>query len=382
MNGVISPSTAASVADRVYDIRKTTNFNGVFHDDFLSNFKVTNTQIQGISGGLVNQLLNRSTGFALTAEGTSPLFNKHHIIGVRGTKFTSPSDWLTNANVGVTIGPKNLGVHAGFYKAFSSMRPAFNEYLTQHKPRCLHIVGHSLGGAIAELTAIWASERGIKTKLYTFGAPRVVLRDSIYSAAMDIDHYRVTHGADPVPCVPTWPFTHTVGEYQTAMNDGAFFNPSAHSMAKSAPGYVNTVAAYKDYKSMGSSLKTLHYKHTVLKYEQRQQASFSKRWQQIITDALLTFLKTTGQYAVIMAQAGLSVGLSFYDILARCLHESIKKSVEVAEELRGILGHMLVFVGNRTQAVTEMSAKFIRWVLGLMIKTLYTAAKHAIERVM
>lgn len=83
-----------------------------------------------------------------------------------------------------------------------------------------------------------------------------------------------------------------------------------------------------------------------------------------------------------MAQVRLSVGLSFYDILARCLHDSIKISVEVAEELRGILGHMLVFVGNRTQTVTEMSTKFIRWVLGLMIKTLYTTAKNAIERIM
>ncbi|WP_077339015.1 lipase family protein [Pseudocolwellia agarivorans] len=381
MNGVISPSTAASVADRVYDIRKSADINGVFHDDFLNNFKITNSQIQGISGGLVNQLLNRSTGFALTAEGTSPQFKKHHIIGVRGTKFSAPADWLTNLNVGVTLGPKNLAVHAGFHKAFSSMRPAFNQYITQHKPRCLHVVGHSLGGAIAELTAIWASESGIKTKLYTFGSPRVVLRDSVHRAAMNIEHYRVTHGADPVPCVPTWPFTHTVGEYQTAMNDGSFFAFSAHSMAKSAPGYINTVAAYKDYKSMGSSLKTMHYRHTVLKYEQRHNASFSKRWQQIITDALLTLLKTTGQYGFIAGQAALGVGLSFYDILARCLHESIVKSPEVAEELRGVLGHMLVFVGKRTQAVTEMSAKFIRWVLGLMIKTLYTAAKQAIDRV-
>ncbi|XPF93312.1 hypothetical protein ACM9HF_14950 [Colwellia sp. RE-S-Sl-9] len=119
----------------------------------------------------------------------------------------------------------------------------------------------------------------------------------------------------------------------------------------------------------------------MLKYEQRYNTSFSQRWQQIITDALLTLLKTTGQYGVIAGQAALGVGLSFYDILARCLHESIAKSPEVAEELRGVLGHMLVFVGKRTQAVTEMSAKFIRWVLGLMIKTLYTAAKQAIDRV-
>ncbi|XPF93313.1 lipase family protein [Colwellia sp. RE-S-Sl-9] len=255
MNGVISPSTAASVADRVYDIRKSTSYNEVFHNDFENNFKITNNQIQGISGGLVNQLLNRSTGFALTAEGTSSQFKKHHIIGVRGTKFSAPADWLTNLNVGVTLGPKNLAVHAGFHKAFSSMRPAFNQYITQHKPRCLHVVGHSLGGAIAELTAIWASESGIKTKLYTFGSPRVVLSNSVHRAAMNIEHYRVTHGADPVPSVPVWPFTHTVGEYQTAMNSGASFSLGAHSMTKSTPGYVNTVKAYKDYTSMGAHLK-------------------------------------------------------------------------------------------------------------------------------
>jgi len=380
MNGTISPSTAASVANRVYDIRKSTEFNSAFHLDFRDNFKVTNSQIQGISGGLVNQLLNRSTGFALTAEGTSPQFKKHHIIGVRGTVFTSFADWLTNGNVAVTLGPKNLEVHSGFQKAFSSMQSSFNQYVTHHKPRCLHVVGHSLGGAIAELTAIWASERGIATKLYTFGAPRVVLSNSVHQAATNIDHYRVTHGADPVPSVPVWPFSHTVDEYQTAMNSGAFFSIAAHSMAKASPGYVNTVNAYKDYKSMGNAIKTQHFKHTVLKYEQRHNASFSQRWQQIITDGLITFLKKTGQYAMIIGQASLSVGLSFYDILARCLHETVNKVPEIAEELRGLLGHMLVFVGKRAQAVKEMTTKFIRWVLGLMIKTLYTTAKQAIER--
>ena len=74
MNTNISPSTAASVAERVYDIRKSQGFNGEFHIDFERNFKITNSQVQGISGGLVNQVLNRSTGFALTAEGTSPQF--------------------------------------------------------------------------------------------------------------------------------------------------------------------------------------------------------------------------------------------------------------------------------------------------------------------
>ena len=46
------------------------------------------------------------------------------------------------------------------------------------------------------------------------------------------------------------------------------------------------------------------------------------------------------------------------------------KSTEIAEELRGLLGYMLVLVGKRTQEVKDMSVKFIRWVLGLMIKSL------------
>jgi len=379
MSAIISPNTAASVAARVYDIKTSAGFDGIFHNDFEDNFKLTNQKIQGISGGIIYQIFNRSTGFALTAEGTSPKFKKHHIIGIRGSD--SIPDWLSNANIAITLGPKNLEVHSGFQKVFNSMLPSFNQYVTTHKPRCLHLVGHSLGAAVAELTAMWASERGIPTKLYTFGAPRVVLENSAHRAAHNIKHYRVTHGADPVPNVPVWPFTHTVGEYQTVKNNSSFFNRHAHSMAKATPGYINTVAAYKDYKSMDNTYQTKQHKHTVLKYENRYLVSFSQRWQQIITDGLITFLKRTGQYAAISAQATLSIGMSFYDLLARSLHNSITTSAEAKVELKGLLGHMLVFVGKRTQEVKEITTKFIRWVLSLMIKTLYTTAKQAIERV-
>ena len=83
------------------------------------------------------------------------------------------------------------------------MRPAFEQYVTEHTPRCIHCVGHSLGGAIAQLTALWAQERGIPAKLYTFGSPRVVVEHFVPSAASNIKNYRVIHGADPVPYIPT-----------------------------------------------------------------------------------------------------------------------------------------------------------------------------------
>ncbi|WP_105181472.1 lipase family protein [Pseudoalteromonas sp. T1lg21] len=378
---VLPPNIAALIASRVYDIRKSTSFKEEFGQNFDSSFKITSNQIKGVSGGLINQLLNRSTGFALTAEGASPQFKGHHIIGIRGTVFTSCSDWLTNLNVAITHGPKNLEVHSGFEKAFTSMKPMFEAYVKSHKPKCLHLVGHSLGGAIAQLTAIWASEKGIPVNLYTFGAPRVVLNHSVHFAAHNIGQYRVTHGADPVPCVPAWPFSHTSSEYQTAMNEGAFFNIAAHSMEGDAPGYANTVEAYQDYASMESSIKPLHYNHTVLKYDQRFNVRFSLNWQRVITNGLITFLKKTGQYAFISAQAGLTVGLTFYDILARCLYESVVKFVELTEELKGLIGHMLAFVGKASYEVKELTAQFIRWVLGLMIKKLYMVAKQAIDRI-
>ena len=58
MNKKISPSTAVTVASRVYDIKESYDFNGEFHNDFVRNFKITNNQIKGVSSGLINQLLN------------------------------------------------------------------------------------------------------------------------------------------------------------------------------------------------------------------------------------------------------------------------------------------------------------------------------------
>jgi len=381
MTGTLSPAVAASIAARVYDIKYADNFKLPLHSGFIKNFKLTHSQIKGISGGLINQLLNRSTGFALTAKGYSPQFQDHHVIAIRGTEFTSASDWLTNFHIGITNGPKNVGVHAGFQKTFRSMRPAFDRYVTEHRPKCIHCVGHSLGGALAQLTAIWASERSIPAKLYTFGAPRVVLSHFSPKAALNVEHHRMVHGADPVPYVPTWPFAHTAGEYQLAMSDSARLNASAHLMENDAPGYINTAGEHQDFNSMAGTFQIMNDESVVLHYENRHQASFSQRWQRRITNALITLLKVTGQYTAILGQASLSVGLTFYDVLARCLNGIAQASIQVGEQLKGILGHILVFVGKAEQKVEALTIKFIRWVLELMINTLYKTAKNAIDKV-
>ena len=46
MNNKLAPSTAASVAARVFNIRKSNSYKREFEIDFIENFKITNKQIK------------------------------------------------------------------------------------------------------------------------------------------------------------------------------------------------------------------------------------------------------------------------------------------------------------------------------------------------
>mgnify|MGYP006209874369 CR=1 FL=1 len=55
--------------------------------------------LQGVSGGGPFGLFNKTTGFAIIGQGKDR-YKNHVAIAIRGTKFTSGNDWLTNANIG------------------------------------------------------------------------------------------------------------------------------------------------------------------------------------------------------------------------------------------------------------------------------------------
>ncbi|WP_257977175.1 lipase family protein [Vibrio parahaemolyticus] len=61
---------------------------------------------------------------------------------------------------------------------------------------------------MASLCSDWLREEySLRVNLYTFGAPRVGLEQYSRKSSKSNDKvYRCTHGADPVPKVPVWPF--------------------------------------------------------------------------------------------------------------------------------------------------------------------------------
>eukprot|EP00658_Telonema_sp_P-2_P013576 TRINITY_DN15144_c0_g1_i1.p1 TRINITY_DN15144_c0_g1~~TRINITY_DN15144_c0_g1_i1.p1 ORF type:complete len:542 (+),score=133.92 TRINITY_DN15144_c0_g1_i1:154-1626(+) len=132
----------------------------------------------------------------------------------------------------------NLGyVHAGFYNAvfpfLESLLGNASQYISDitksshkkkqqhhhHQAPIINVVGHSLGGALANLfssvlSAIWPDTR---IYLTTFGSPRV--GSATWAAHMDQNPHlhilRVVNGLDIVTLIPTW-----IGLMDTVMHAG------------------------------------------------------------------------------------------------------------------------------------------------------------------
>jgi hypothetical protein len=78
------------------------------------------------------------------------------------------------------------------------------------------VTGHSLGAALATLTAVDLQNAGLSPiRLFNFGSPRVGDTDfSNYVSSTLKDHSRVTHHKDMVPHSPMHErFTHIDGEW-------------------------------------------------------------------------------------------------------------------------------------------------------------------------
>ncbi len=98
--------------------------------------------------------------------------------------------------------------HRGFYEAFQATKRFVEQYLEAFYTdgHTLVVCGHSLGGAIALLTAEWLRRMPSSPQviLYTFGSPRAGDRAFVQSASA-LTHHRLVNRNDLIPAVPfTW----------------------------------------------------------------------------------------------------------------------------------------------------------------------------------
>lgn len=112
-------------------------------------------------------------------------------------------DLLTDAHWVLQPWPGRGSVHSGFKLAHAVLWPQLQTALRDLRGR-LFVTGHSLGGALATMTAALCRQelRSLELAgLYTFGSPRV--GDHAFGAALDdVPHFRIVNDADIIPRLP------------------------------------------------------------------------------------------------------------------------------------------------------------------------------------
>ena len=122
-----------------------------------------------------------------------------------------------------------IKAHEGFVSEYMLFREKVIEYVDMHPEKEVHVVGHSLGGALATLASFdFASSLNREVNTVTFGAPRVGTSD--FRNAFDelpINLFRVVVANDPIARVPGMliPYEH-VGQLIQIDESGDMFEPS------------------------------------------------------------------------------------------------------------------------------------------------------------
>ena len=126
----------------------------------------------------------------------------HAVLAFRGSDPVTLPTWLTDAVVKLVEREHYDGrVHRGFSSALHRTWDKVERLLDEVGDKPLFLTGHSMGGALAVLTACRLAKLGrAPVATYTFGSPR--LGDRTFCAGYKLPTYRVVNRLDLVPELP------------------------------------------------------------------------------------------------------------------------------------------------------------------------------------
>ena len=177
---------------------------------------------------------NYNTPFTFSFVPTFQIYNKEYdidgFIGYRPADSTiyvvyrgtqSTQDWIDDFQFKkINYDELSCQVHKGFYEGEQSV---ITEVLTEvynlhelYPTYRIVVTGHSLGAALATLTAYDIVQSGLNVQLINFGCPRIFDKACAKYASNIINKIvRVTHYKDIVPHVPlmSMDYYHTYGEW-------------------------------------------------------------------------------------------------------------------------------------------------------------------------
>lgn len=336
------------------------------------NLTTSVTPIGGIVGTSGN-IVTEQAGFGTLLQRNAGI-DREFILVMRGTQ--TKIDWLSNLNIGMTRGPTGTLVHTGFASIYESLRQDVKRMIAAAKPQRMHFVGHSLGGALATLSALdFAQGKTCPSHLYTFGAPRVgglALGGEISRLIGDTRVKRVYAQSDPVPMIPLFPFFHA-GPGTTGINGGfSSITSAAHSMTgcyiPKMPG-----TGWPAATAMPSKLDPEYW----LSQAEKTHGIGSTMGYYFLGLALAGILpwlhKTSAQ---------ITATLTMLDMLAEGLYRAAALAARVGSLLLRFVKSALRFAGGVATAglsVADITVGFLRYVLDLMMGRVIQAARSALQ---
>ncbi len=384
----LTPQVAAAIAKNVYSVKNDEDWNrlkarGDVELDksmgLTGSFTVNpdSARFTGVSGG---NILRATSGFGHIAQGVGGRQNEL-LIAVRGT--ASPYDALTDMMQSVARGPSGFICHAGFKRTFDSFKPTIAAYLSRaNRPTVIHVVGHSLGGALATITADYLADQKFATKLYTFGCPRTGFEGFSRQLTQKVgaaNIFRVYHASDPVPMVPIFPFLHAPIGLDGFMLpwDGMNISVNAHFMDNyiesignsTWDGLLRAAPEKGKWESAEAWLAQAGKSGSTVKM-------YSAKTLWMIMKAMDWILGMIGK----TIGTALLVGVTILDRLAQILYQGALASVEVASHVATFIGAVMRFLGRSAVSVGRLTADFIGWVLGLLFSFVSSVAQSAVQR--
>jgi hypothetical protein len=389
MTDALTPQVAASIAKNVYTVENDQDWSRLKSrgdaelDKAMGvsgNFTVNADagRFSGTSGG---NILRATSGFGHIASGLGAR-SSELLIAIRGT--ASRYDGLTDLMQSVSRGPSGYTVHVGFNRTFESFKPVIAEFLAKSKvkPTVVHVVGHSLGGALATITADYLAAQKLATKLYTFGCPRTGFEGFSRQLTQKVgaqNIFRVFHASDPVSMVPIFPFLHApVGANGYMLPwDGMCVSVNAHFM----DNYINSIGQASWAGLLRSAPESGKWDQAEEWLKQVSQSGgtakmYSARTMWMIMKCMDWILDMIGKTIGLVGLGAVTI----LDRLAQVLYQGTLASVKIAGYVASLITAIMRFLGRTAVTGARSTTDFISWVLNMLFRFVSGVAHLAVQR--
>lgn len=374
------PKVAAELARDVYAVQEDLSLQIFMMRPEFSNSPSKKIMVKAKVGA---RLINTRDGFAVCAVGDKQYGNDIFLVFRGSTVANHYADWVSNARIGVTATLTGL-VHSGFNNIFSSMIPEIQKFVSQYEKSSttFHCIGHSLGGAVATLTANWLrTGNSRKVKLYTFGAPKpgMYLFSHKFTGKIGKENiFRAYHPTDPVPMIPLFPYMHAplpgYGHY-IPVNEN-MISTAAHDMRL----YVKSVTG-----ATWEALERRKPPYTIesgveqwLRSLSPVNASSPKIWEWINAGIIYVLKKIVG-VAITIIQGGFIGVLTVADTIAYILRRGIDISVSIGEWIVHLMRKIMQALGMRVVAdKKDLTQEVMRTAMIKVMEKTTAEAKKAV----